>query len=189
MKQCLIVGAGSDIADGIRKRLNSDGWSVIGTSHDYVWPVKWDLLLFIAGTMEPIGKFLDCNAEAWRAAINTNALDLLDNFRKVWPLREPRSAVVFFTGPNPDHVNVTYSAYAVSKALLSEAVRIIAAETGERIAMFSPGVVNTKIHQQTIKAGSRAANLERVKRIVSGKEKTASMDDVYKRLMEAVSAR
>ena len=189
MKQCLIVGIGSEIATGIAHRLRDDGWCVIGTAHDNICHAKWHMLIFAAGTMEPIGDFMDCDSKEWRKAIDTNAVKLLEDFRAVWPLREKDASVVFFSGPNPEKVNKTYSAYSASKALLTETVRVIAAETGERVIMFSPGVVNTKIHQQTLKAGAKAANLKRVKRIVSGKEKSASMDDVYKRLMEAVSAR
>ena len=48
--------------------------------------------------------------------------------------------------------------------------------------MLRPGVVNTKIHRQTLEAGERAANLSRVKAIVEGIEKTVTHDEVYEKL-------
>ena len=51
-----------------------------------------------------------------------------------------------------------------------------------KFRMLRPGVVNTKIHQQTLNAGYRAANYKRVRAIVEGEEKTVTHDEVYERL-------
>jgi hypothetical protein len=48
-------------------------------------------------------------------------------------------------------------------------------------------VVRTKIHYQTLAAGERAANLERVRGIVEGSVQTNSHDEVYRRLMLEVN--
>lgn len=79
--------------------------------------------------------------------------------------------------------SMTYSAYRCGKAVLEAIVPTLNAEYPEcRFHILHPGVVNTKIHQQTIKAGDAAANIERVRRIVSGEEKTITHDEVYERL-------
>lgn len=169
----LIVGSGSEIGQNLAERLKRDGWA-----EGY----PWDLLILCRGTLEPIGKFFDCNPREWLEGVWGN-MEPLASLRNLWDKRSKGSQVVFLGGPNMTKPNETYSAYRCGKAVLEAIVPTLNAEYPEhRFHVLHPGVVNTKIHQQTIKAGSRAGNLERVKRIVSGEEKTISHDEVYERL-------
>jgi len=169
----VIVGSGSEIGQNLAKRLQGDGWC-IGT--------PWDLLILCRGTLEPIGKFFDCNEREWLEGVWGN-MEPLSAMRNHWPQRKPGAQVVFLGGPNMAKPNETYSAYRCGKAVLEALAPTLNAEYREhRFHILHPGVVNTKIHQQTIAAGDRAANLERVKRIVNGEEKTVTHGEVYERL-------
>lgn len=190
MRHCIILGTGSDIAQELRKRLEKDGWTVNGTSRSTVDLPRdrWDLLVVCQGTMEPIGKFMDCDPHEWARCIYVNAIEPLNAFRALYKTSKYDASVVFLSGPNPTKANPTYSAYAAAKALLREAAKTIQAEhTNIKVTMLRTGVVKTKFHQQTIRAGKKAANLERVTSIVAGEEPTTSHDEVYRMVMETLS--
>ena len=183
--KCLIAGTGSDIAKGLTTRLMADGWEVSGaTGHSLSVPQEpWDLLILAQGTLEPIGKFFDCPAESWTDSVVVNGLFPLTCLRKAWPLRNPNAVVVFISGPNLKHPTQTYTAYRAGKALLTSLVDTLNEEYPDvRFRLLHPGVVNTKIHYQTISAGARAFNFQRVMGIINRVEKTTSHDEVYERL-------
>lgn len=185
----IIVGLGSEIAQNLARRLERDGWHVSGCSRAApALPLdEWDLLIFARGTMEPIGKFFDAGIQ-WFCALHKNALDILLDLRLLWPHRLPGAKVIFLGGPNMANPSATYSAYRCGKAILEAIVPTLNAEyPGHRFLVLHPGVVNTPIHRQTIAAGDRAANIERVRRIVSGEEKTATHDEVYAKLLELIA--
>ena len=182
LRECLIVGAGSDIAKELRTRLERDGWRVTTDMS-----ARWDLAIFSRGTLEPIGRFVDCSLQDWEDSIVVNALQPLRDFRLIYHNRKMGATAVFFGGTNPTKDAPTYSAYAAAKALLREAVKNIAAEHNDiKAVMIDPGVVRTKIHDATLRAGKRAANYERVLDIVRGAEATVTHDAVYQKLRDAV---
>lgn len=187
--RAIIVGLGSEIAENIAVRLRRDGWLVDGCRRYETLPSQcWDLALFAQGTMEPIGPFFQTDREDWEQALYVNALRPLIDLRRLWPQRMPGAKAVFMGGPNLAHPSATYSAYRCGKAMLESILPTLNAEYPEcRFLMLHPGVVATKFHQQTIAAGDRAANLERVKRIVSGEEATVSHDEVYVKLLELIA--
>ena len=53
---------------------------------------------------------------------------------------------------------------------------------GHKFKILHPGVVRTKIHDQTLQAGHKAANYERVMKIVNGTEAASNHDSVYLKL-------
>ena len=181
---------GSEIAQNLAQRLARDGWDVDGYSliePDFA-AYPWDLLIFARGTMMPIGRFFDTNELAWEQALRVNATDVLSGLRAFWPYRKPGAKVVFFGGPNMANPSMTYSAYRCGKAILEAIIPTLNTEyPGHRFAVLHPGVVNTKFHEQTIAAGDRAANIERVKRIVSGEEQSVTHDEVYSKLLELIA--
>ena len=186
----VIVGLGSEIARNLAIRLTADGWSVTGCSRrDPAFPsVHWDLAIFAAGTMEPIGRFFETDKNEWAQSVCVNALNVLSDLRSLWPLRNEGAQVVFMGGPNMKHPNATYSAFRCGKALLEAIVLPLNHEYPEhRFMVLHPGVVRTKIHQQTIAAGHRAANIERIRRVVSGEEQTVTHDEVYAKLKDLIA--
>ncbi len=186
----VIVGLGSDIASNLAIRLTAEGWSVTGCSRsDPAFPsVRWDLAIFASGTMEPIGRFFETDKNEWAQAICVNALNVLSDLRALWPLRNEGAQVVFMGGPNMKNPSATYSAYRCGKAILESLCQTLNAEySGHRFVVLHPGVVLTKIHQQTLMAGDVAANIERIRRVVNGEEQTVTHDEVYAKLKELIA--
>jgi len=179
----VIVGAGSDIAKELKRRLEWDGWQQnVGE--------KWDLLILARGTLEPIGRFVDCDAQDWVDSVSVNALNPLMDFRAWYPSRNEGATVVFFGGTNPQKTPATYSAYASAKAMLREAVKIIDSECSDiNVVMIDPGLVRTKIHEATMRAGTRAANYADIENVYNGKCKTVSHDEVYEKLKAHIGQR
>lgn len=188
MKHAVIVGIGSDIAQAIKARLEGMGWTVDGLhTNQLKTPERWDLLVIASGTMEPIGKFFEVSADDWWGGICSNAEVPILKSRFLWPHRKQGAKVVLFGGPNLSKQTPTYTAYRAGKALLASLVDTLNVEYPEnKFIYFNPGVVNTKIHQQTIAAGEKAANLERVKAIVSGEEPSVPMETVVNNFLAAV---
>jgi len=183
--QCLIAGAGSEIAQQLSWRLERDGWEVDGLpGHDLKVPQKpWDLLILAQGTLIPIGKFFDVNAIEWMHGMMVNCIVPLNCLRSAWAHRNPNATVVFIGGPNMGRNSPTYTAYRAGKAALESLVDTLGEEYPEaKFRMLHPGVVKTRIHQQTLRAGHSAANYERVFRIVNGVEKTVHHSTVYEKL-------
>ena len=182
---CIIAGNGSEIGRELGLRLMSDGWEIEGIpGRDFPKGSKpWDMLILCQGQLTPIGKFFDCDIGEWAGAILVNAIHPLGVLQILWPLRRPNAKVVFLGGPNMLKTSPTYTAYRAGKAVLESIVGTLECEypdVGFRI--LHPGVVKTKIHDQTLKAGHKAANYERVMKIVNGGESTVSHDEVYQRL-------
>ncbi len=139
----------------------------------------WDLLVLCPGTMEPIGPFMENRScFALRDSVEVNAIGPLTFFNWFYAKRKFGASVCFFAGPNLAKDNKTYCAYAASKAYLTQAVKTINAEIPEKVFMLAPGLVKTKIHDQTLSAGEKAASYERVKSLEED-EDTTPHDDIF----------
>ena len=185
--RCLISGSGSDIARELHTHLLVDGWEVEGKpGRSLDMPDgRWDLLILAQGLLEPIGKFFECDEMEWESCMYRNSIFPLVCLRHVWPQRNPNATVIFLGGPNMAHPSPTYSAYRAGKAILESLAGTLEAEYPDhKFRVLRPGVVRTKIHEQTLRAGERAANYERVKSIMDGTEQTVSYDEVYRKLKE-----
>ena len=182
--KCLIAGTGSDIAQGLSERLRADGWEVSGAAgRSEIVPIEpWDVLILAQGVLDPIGKFFDCNGESWLESVAVNGLLPLDCLRQAWPQRNANATVVFIAGPNLRHPTPPYTAYRAGKAIIASLVETLGVEYPEvRFRILHPGVVKTKIHRQSINAGARAANFQRVMGIINGIENTVSHSQVYEK--------
>jgi NAD(P)-dependent dehydrogenase (short-subunit alcohol dehydrogenase family) len=183
--RCLIAGTGSDIAREIHTRLLLDGWEVAGTSGRSMMTPKgnWDLLILAHGQLSPIDKFFECDMTEWVGCVMVNSIYPLSCLRAAWPRRNPGAKVIFIGGSNMAKASPTYTAYRAGKAILESMVATLEVEyPGVNFRVLHPGVVKTKIHQQTLQAGHKAANYERVMKIMNGGESTVSHDSVYQRL-------
>lgn len=181
----MIAGYGSEIASELGKRLDGDGWEVAGISGRSVMVPggRWDLLILAHGQLSPIERFFECDMNEWVGSVMVNAIYPLSCLRAAWPRRNLGATVVFIGGPNMAKTSPTYTAYRAGKAMLESMARTLEEEYPEqKFKVLHPGVVKTKIHEQTLKAGHKAANYERVMKIVNGKEATNTHDEVYSRL-------
>lgn len=182
--RCLIAGSGSEIAAGLHARLLIDGWEVDGISgHSMMVPMgHWDLLILAHGQLTPIDRFFECNESDWIGSMMVNSTFPLSCLRAAWPNRNAGATVIFIGGPNMLKQSPTYTAYRAGKAVLEALVDTLEEEYPSfRFKILHPGVVRTKIHEQTLAAGSKAANYERVFKMMNGGE-TVGHDEVYQKL-------
>ncbi len=187
LQRALICGSGSEIATELKARLEQDGWGVSGVlGHSMTVPGgRWDLLILAQGQLTPIGKFFECPESEWIGGMMVNAVYPLSCLRSAWPHRNKDATVIFIGGPNMQHPSPTYSAYRAGKAVLEALVGTLQEEyPSHHFRILHPGVVKTKIHKQTLAAGSKAANYERAFKIMNGGEKTVGHAEVYQKLKE-----
>lgn len=191
MRRAIILGSGSDIGCGIAERLERDGWRVDGYHHyDPVESDGWDLIVCCYGMLGPIGEFWHLDWAAWERSLEANALQPLRQVQQLYSYRRPDASVCFFSGAGSNGPAPTYSAYAASKIMLTKMVELMDAESEDlKVFILGPGMVKTKIQQQTLRAGpDRAANYERVSKFMGSDSAGTSMDDIYDCLMACHAA-
>jgi NAD(P)-dependent dehydrogenase (short-subunit alcohol dehydrogenase family) len=144
---------------------------------------SWDVLVVAAGTEEPIGTFWECEPEAWEENMRINALAPLRFVRGLYPIRNISGtpSVAFFSGSGTNNAVPAYSAYCASKILLVKMCELLDAESPDTsFFIIGPGIVRTKIHEQTLRAGGRSgANYRRVVDFLASANLGTSHDDVY----------
>jgi NAD(P)-dependent dehydrogenase (short-subunit alcohol dehydrogenase family) len=143
----------------------------------------WDLLVVAAGTEEPIGTFWECDPSAWDENIRINALSPLRLVRGLYPLRNQvgTASVAFFSGAGTNSAAPNYSAYCASKILLMKMCELLDAESPDTsFFIIGPGIVRTKIHEETLRAPQRSgANYRKVVDFLSSADPGTSHDDIY----------
>lgn len=158
MKNCIILGSKSDIAQQLQPLLKQDGWKVYGWYREMAfakWDLigKWDLAICTLGSVAPVGLWHEIGYEAWEFCINSNVLLPLRLLRYYWTDHNPGSSVCFFAGSNPNMIMDGYSAYNVGKMALLKAVEQLDHETPDaKFFALAPGIVDTKIHKATLEA-------------------------------------
>lgn len=190
MKHAVVLGIGSDIGSGLAARLRADAWRVTCYHHDGVMVGEpWDLVICCYGVLEPIGPFWDADAGDWEAAVAANALLPLRHVRALYPHRRPGASVCFFSGAGASGPAPTYSAYAASKVMLTKMVELMDSESEDcKFFILGPGMMRTKIQEQTLRAGARALNYARVWGFMESGAPGTSADDVYACLLACAAA-
>lgn len=145
--------------------------------------IAWDAVVVAVGTEEPIGPFWDCDEDEWERGIAVNALAPLRILRKLYPLRHAsaRSCVIFFSGAGTNSAAPAYSAYCASKIFLIKMCELLDAESDDTsFVIIGPGIVRTKIHEQTLRALDRSgANYRKVVEFLRSPQPGTSHDDIY----------
>jgi NAD(P)-dependent dehydrogenase (short-subunit alcohol dehydrogenase family) len=123
----------------------------------------WDVLVMCAGTMEPIERFDQCDADAWERGLYINFTGQLRFVRKMLAARreavgDALPLVLFFAGGGSNGAPIHFSSYTLSKIALTKATELLDAELPDvRFAILGPGWVKTKIHAETLRAGDSAS--------------------------------
>lgn len=146
-------------------------------------PEGWDLYISSIGKLEPIGLFFETNWNKWVDSVFVNCVQQLGLLRAMYPFRKKgrMNHVAFFAGAGTNTPAPQYSAYCASKILLIKMCENLHAENPDlNVFIIGPGIVNTKIHKQTLRAGCRAGgNLRKVKTILRSKNKMVSHDQIF----------
>lgn len=188
----IILGMGSDIGSELAVRLHANSeWHVTGYSHDQTLIIEpWDLIVCCYGVLEPIGEFWDTDDIEWERAVRANVFLPLRHIKALYPHRRPGASVCLFSGAGASGPAPTYSAYCASKVMLTKMVELMDAESEDcKFFILGPGMVRTKIQEQTLRAGpERAANYQRVSDFMNSGQAGTSYDDIYACLMACVAA-
>ena len=116
---------------------------------------KWNSLVVTTGTQDPIGKFIDCDIEAWSDSISVNFTSQLRFIHGLLPNRSLKDSsgpsVLMFAGGGTNNAIVNYSAYTISKIASIKMVELLDAEIIDTsFSIIGPGWVKTKIHNSTL---------------------------------------
>jgi NAD(P)-dependent dehydrogenase (short-subunit alcohol dehydrogenase family) len=145
--------------------------------------LRWDLMVIAAGTEEPIGPFFECDELAWEGGIQVNALAPLRLIRRLYPMRNQGGSpsVAFFSGSGTNNAAPAYSAYCASKIMLIKMCELLNAESGDTsFFIVGPGIVRTKIHEQTLRAPERSGeNYRKVVGFMNSDDPGTAHDDIY----------
>jgi NAD(P)-dependent dehydrogenase (short-subunit alcohol dehydrogenase family) len=164
-----------DFADRASVDRFGRAWAALGRA--------WDVLVVAVGTEEPIGPFLDCDPDDWERCLDINAVHPLRALRALLPSRRPdgSAAVAFFSGSGTNSPAPAYSGYAAAKILLIKMCELLDAEvTDTNFFIIGPGIVRTKIHQQTLNAPERSGrNHAKVVEFLDSGNPGTSHDDIH----------
>ena len=143
----------------------------------------WDFLILCTGTQEPIGPFKDCSFDEWENSVKVNFTGQMRIVRELLPIRNSENnlgpCVIFFAGGGTNNATLNYSAYTVSKIALIKMCELLDAEINDtRFVIIGPGWIRTKIHQQTIKAKTKAGDNFEKTRIKLLKNDFTPVEDV-----------
>lgn len=145
--------------------------------------LRWDVLVIAAGTEEPIGPFWNCNDDSWDRGIEVNALAPLRLVRQLYPMRNQAGApgVAFFSGSGTNNAAPAYSAYCASKIMLIKMCELLDAESPDTsFFIIGPGIVRTKIHEQTLREPKLSGqNYRKVVEFLQSENPGTSHDDIH----------
>lgn len=123
----------------------------------------WDALVICPGTLEPLGDFAACAFEDWSISIQRNFLSQMQCIHALLPSRRRDGpncpTVICWAGGGTNGAPKSVSAYTVSKIAQIKMLELLDAEIPDvSFVTLGPGWVKTKIHDEVIKAGSRAGD-------------------------------
>lgn len=193
MRRAVILGIGSEIGKGIAARLERDGVEVVGLRHNEGLAVPitdWDLLVCCYGTLEPIGPIWRLDPDAIEQAFAINFFAPVHRVMEYYPCRTRGASVCFFSGAGANGPAPTYAAYCTSKIALTKMVECMDSESEDcKFFILGPGMVRTKIQQQSLDAGpGRAANYARVREFMDSGVFGTPLDDIYACLRACAAA-
>ena len=143
----------------------------------------WDVLVLAAGTQAPVGRFRENNFDQWRDSIEVNLLSQLQFVHGLLASANSGASIIFFAGGGTNGPVDRYSAYTLSKIASIKFCELLAHEEPDlKVSILGPGWVETKIHRETLEAGSLAGNnLEKTREKLAQKD-FVPMELVVKRV-------
>lgn len=123
-----------------------------------------DILVNAAGVYGPIGNSHEVDSDEWMQAIRINVFGTYLCCRAVLPLMLAQrwGRIINFSGGGATAPLPRFSAYAVSKAAVVRLTETMAEESrdsGVCINAIAPGMVDTQLQDEVLKAGDRAGEL------------------------------
>lgn len=144
--------------------------------------IVWEVFVSAIGQLSPIGAFLDTDRDAWLASVAANGTMQLALLHAVSSFRiQGRMAkVAFLVGGAISRSFPYYSAYSLGKLQLVKFCELVHGECADMHAVaVGIGWVATKIHEQTIRAGTDAGdNFNRTREFVARGDTGTSINDI-----------
>lgn len=153
--------------------------------------LRWDIFISCVGQLAPIGLFFDTDFEDWNDSINVNSTAQLRALHAAYPFRRVGQIchTVFFAGGGTNNPFRSYSAYCLGKIALIKMCELIDDEAPDLNAFIvGTGWVRTKIHKQTLAAGTNAGgNQGTTAAFLNDPGKGTSFEDIAAMIDWAVS--
>lgn len=157
---CLVVGARSDIFNGIRPLIEKDEWDIydaekVSSERPFITMPKWDLMLITMGRVAPVGNWWELSPMQFAQCIESNLTKPWEMLRLFWHWRGHNPTVLWFSGSNPQGIMAGYAPYNASKMAVNKLVEQLDYETPDaKFIAFGPGYVrDSKIHKATLDKG------------------------------------
>ncbi len=144
--------------------------------------LSWNIFISCVGQLDPIGSFFTCDFDKWQESVQINMLGQLRALHALYPLRAPTGEkhVIFFAGAGTNNPATNYSAYCCSKISLIKMCELLDDENPDlNFTIIGPGIVRTKIHQQTIASYVRDENYENVASFLKSDMPGTSHDEIH----------
>ena len=142
----------------------------------------WDLFISAVGDLTPIGGFFDLDRNDWGQSVHLNGVGQLQLLHALYPYgtAERPKQVAFLVGGGINGPFTNYSAYCLGKTLLVKMCELLDDEYDDVHAIaVGTGWVDTKIHRQTIAAGSKAGvNYQRTRAFLDSGEPGTSPREI-----------
>lgn len=144
----------------------------------------WTNLFSSVGSTEPIKRFFQCDIKDWTNSIQLNFTCQLAALHELFPYRSQTAQVSinFMAGGGTNSAMIPYSAYCTSKIALIKACELLDAEEEDiKVQILGPGLVKTRIHEETLSAGQCAEeNFDRIKNFLDSSDAGSSFDDIFR---------
>ena len=143
---------------------------------------EWDVFISCIGNLNPVGKLLNINSNEWVESVAQNSTYQIGALLNALQYRNLSGtpSVIFFAGGGTNSATEFYSAYTVGKICLIKSVELLDHEIKDtKFTILGPGWVKTKIHNQTLKAKSKAGmNYKKTLDMLSDSNKFNSINKV-----------
>jgi NAD(P)-dependent dehydrogenase (short-subunit alcohol dehydrogenase family) len=142
----------------------------------------WDALVLCPATMEPIAPFAECEFDAWAIGLEVNLIQQLRLLHSLLPFRqtsgEHQPTVLMFAGGGTNSAPDRFSSYTLSKIAAIKMCELLDREIPDtKFSILGPGWVRTKIHDETLRAGTQAGSaFEQTRQRLDGNDFTPMSD-------------
>lgn len=131
-----------------------------------------DILVCCAGQYGPIGRLEDTDWQEWKRTIEVNLFGTVRFCQAVIPLmrKQGHGKVILMSGGGAVRPRPRFSAYATSKAAIVRFAETLAAElkdTGVDVNAVAPGMLNTELLAEVLKAGPERAGQDEYDQVVN----------------------
>ncbi len=109
----------------------------------------WDVFISSVGHPLPLQPFFEADFEEWSESVHVNSIDQLRVLHGLYPFRNKKSPadVIFFAGIASNNAVPNYSAYGISKIMLTKMTELLDFENKDlNVFIVGPGKTKTKMH-------------------------------------------